>query len=72
MRNFRPIASLAETSPYDGERDVALYAMTEPSTRLHATPGTVAIFFPSDGHVPGVALDATVSVRKVVLKVLLD
>lgn len=69
---WRPTGTLEVTSAYQAERDTALYAMVEPVVRLHATPGTFGIFFPDDGHAPGIAFAAPATVQKIVLKVLLD
>lgn len=69
---WSPISTLEVTMPYNAEKDAALYGMCAPVAQLHVRSGMFAIFFPEDGHVPGVAVSAPAKVHKVVLKVLLD
>ena len=41
----------------------------ENESTLTMTPGSFAVFFPSDVHRPGCLLDQSATVRKVVIKV---
>ncbi len=63
--------SLTVKKPYDAEGD---YALFEGSGSFFTVPtGSFAIFFPSDGHIPGVAIDDQPSaVRKIVVKIAVD
>jgi YhcH/YjgK/YiaL family protein len=65
-------STLAVKTPYNPQKDAELY---EPpavfSTRLELNAGSFAIFFPHDGHQPGVMVDAASPVHKVVIKFLL-
>jgi YhcH/YjgK/YiaL family protein len=67
-----PIGALAGATEYNEAKDVINYsgASGEAST-LFVEGGQFAIFLPEDGHRPGVAVDATEDVRKVVVKVAL-
>ena len=57
------------TEPYKPEKDVAKYAHpSHPTTRLHFRPGTFTVFYPQDGHQPGVMVDQPKEVLKVVIK----
>ena len=61
---------LAVSVPYDAERDLIKYAdyATASLLRLHA--GEAAIFFPVDGHMPGLRPGGVAGlVRKTVIKV---
>jgi YhcH/YjgK/YiaL family protein len=57
--------------PYLEERDLIKYADTTSASRLLVRAGDAAIFFPVDGHMPGlrVAAGSAVLVRKTVVKV---
>lgn len=66
-----PIEELNETKPYSEESDCALYSsesILQPSY-LTLKPGYFAIFFPPDGHMPGLCADVPTKVKKVVVKV---
>jgi biofilm protein TabA len=68
---YAPIRSLLDATPYDPASDVINYADArggESSVRLAA--GQFAIFFPHDGHRPGIRAGSGADrVRKVVVKV---
>lgn len=51
------------------ERDLLLYAGVDNESTLTMTPGSFAIFLPSDVHRPGCAVDEPQEIRKVVIKV---
>lgn len=65
---YANIKTLAVKKPYDEQTDFALF---EGSGSFVTVPaGSFTIFFPEDGHIPGVAVaDKPAAVRKVVLKV---
>ncbi|MDP2138327.1 MAG: YhcH/YjgK/YiaL family protein [Candidatus Didemnitutus sp.] len=65
------IARLAMTLDYDRERDLSKFFPEAPqAARLVMRAGDVALFFPSDGHMPSLQLDgAPRLVRKTVVKV---
>ena len=64
-----PSDSLQVDVPYRDEKDVAFYLDPEASSSLLVLPGHFAIFFPADGHKPGLMAGGRDAVRKVVVKV---
>jgi YhcH/YjgK/YiaL family protein len=68
---YAPITSLAETEPYNAEKDVAFYAGNGDVLTVRA--GMFTIFYPQDGHMPCVqAGERPAQVRKIVMKVMVD
>ena len=63
------IARLIVSEAYNPERDFIKYADTASASRLILRTGDVAIFFPMDGHMPGLQSAGPVLVRKTVVKV---
>ena len=61
--------TLKVDTPYNDEKDVAFYTDPEVSSSCLLLPGHFAIFFPADGHKPGVMAGGRDAVRKVVVKV---
>jgi biofilm protein TabA len=58
------------SQPYQAERDLVLYQDTREASLLRMLPGEVALFFPTDAHMPGLRVDANpVVVRKAVVKI---
>lgn len=51
------------------ERDLLFYTGMENESTLDMTPGSFAIFLPSDVHRPGCAIEQPEKIRKVVVKV---
>lgn len=69
---YAPLAGQPETTPYDEEKDVALYTLpAEDLSYLTLHPGEFIIFFPYDIHQPEVFSRQPELVRKVVIKVAL-
>jgi YhcH/YjgK/YiaL family protein len=50
-------------------RDLLFYSGMENESTLTMTPGSFAVFFPSDVHRPGCAFEQPEAIRKVVIKV---
>ena len=64
------ISHLTVNEPYMAERDLIKYAHTTATSVIRVGPGAVAIFFPTDGHMPTLQLeDGPQLVRKTVVKV---
>lgn len=63
------IGKLTITDPYDAERDVIIYSDCRAASNLRLGAGEAAVYFPDDGHMPGVrtGVDPTL-VRKTVVK----
>ena len=51
------------------ERDLLFYSGVENESMLTMTPGSFAVFLPTDVHRPGCAFDQPEAIRKVVVKV---
>jgi YhcH/YjgK/YiaL family protein len=51
------------------QRDLLFYTGMENESTLTMTPGSFAVFFPSDVHRPACAFDQPMAIRKVVIKV---
>jgi YhcH/YjgK/YiaL family protein len=67
-----PSDALDGATPYNDAKDVVNYAGPRgAAATLFVEGGQFAIFFPHDGHQPGVAAGESAEVRKVVVKVLL-
>jgi YhcH/YjgK/YiaL family protein len=67
-----PLAALAGATPYNDAKDVINYSgPSGDATTLYVERGQFAIFFPEDGHQPGVQAGDATDVRKVVVKVML-
>lgn len=54
-----------ELAPYNPDKDITFFA-DKPSTYVQVEPGQFAIFFPEDGHAPGIGEG---DMRKVIVKV---
>lgn len=57
-----------ESTPYNEEKDIAFY-IDRPTAFTKIYPGQFAIYFPEDGHAPGIGQG---SIRKVIIKVQVD
>ena len=56
---------LEESVPYNEEQDIAFY-IDKPTAYTKIYPGQFAIYFPEDGHAPGIGQG---NIRKVVIKI---
>lgn len=65
---FAPWHTLHPRGEYDDEHDCALFDTPESTKRIEMRPGTLAVFFPGDGHMPELKLEHP-STRKIVFKV---
>lgn len=54
-----------ESSPYNAEKDIAFY-VDRPTAYTKIYPGQFVIYFPEDGHAPGIGEGI---IRKVIVKV---
>lgn len=52
--------------PYNGDKDITFY-VDRPTTFTKIYPGQFVVYFPEDGHAPGIGQGA---IRKVIVKVL--
>ena len=63
------VSDLAVSEDLTPGKDMIFYHSYPDATRLRARDGFLAVLFPQDGHRPGLAVDAPVTIRKVVVKV---
>jgi len=67
---YAPLAATAPTTPYDEEKDVALYTLpADEISYIKLSPGQFIIFFPTDIHQPEVFHLQPELVKKLVLKI---
>lgn len=59
------------TREYDEKGDCFLAKMEPTASPIHASAGDIVIFFPEDGHAPGINWCTTKNVKKLIAKVLL-
>lgn len=67
-----PIKKLKETEPYSSEKDASFYITDKKPKEMVIGNGFFAIFFPQDGHMPQLYIDAPQMVKKVVVKVAVE
>ena len=66
---WHPAGSLVTRVPYDAGKDAEFYEPpAAPAARFRLEEGLFALFFPEDGHQPGVQDETPGHVRKVVFK----
>jgi len=62
-------AGLSLTRPYQADKDIEKFAPpNQPDHQLHLKPGLFAVFLPDDAHQPGVQVQDSLAVTKVVVK----
>ena len=67
---WSPLAALAKIiQPYDAAKDISFYATPPRVTPIQIGAGEFTIFFPTDGHAPGLEYSGSSEVHKVVIKV---
>ena len=70
MIGYEPLEALQGSEAYDEGKDLQFHATPDLYTPVLLEAGDVAVFFPEDGHLPGVRLSPTASqVKKIVVKV---
>lgn len=65
VMGYTPLKDCKDATPYNAEKDVLFFGGLAESY-LTIKPGMFAIFFPQDGHAPGVTPDG---LKKVIVKV---
>ena len=64
---------LSVDKPYDETKDLELYLYAPGQAHLELYPGTFALFFPHDAHMPGLMIGQQPEfVKKVVIKIKTD
>ena len=69
---YAPLDGLRVSTPYDGQKDVAFYAVEPKQTLLRMQPGMFAIFWPNEPHAPCICVDTPAPVKKIVVKVRME
>jgi biofilm protein TabA len=65
-----PLLKATVTEAYDTSKDIAFNSVPEKDSQYYiAEPGTFLIFFPQDAHRPGIKVEGSDTVRKVVIKI---
>jgi biofilm protein TabA len=64
---YIPVEETTVREPYNEERDLIFF--NEPGVLLPMREGMFAIFYPHDGHRPGVKFNESIPVKKAVVKV---
>lgn len=67
-----PLDQLIETKPYSEENDAAFYTTEQNPIEMTLESGYFAIFYPQDGHMPGLCVNEKMDVKKVVVKVRIE
>jgi biofilm protein TabA len=67
---WAPAERMTITEPYNDEKDVCFGTVRRGEmTQVYLKAGQIAVFFPEDGHAPGLAAVRPSKVMKVVVKV---
>ncbi|NIA16994.1 MAG: DUF386 family protein [Planctomycetes bacterium] len=69
MIGYAPTSLLKIDTPYDSDKDVALYKSNGKITHLNLEGETFAVFYPDDAHMPGCQLNGPTEVHKIVVKI---
>lgn len=65
-----PVEELSAVTEYDGDKDIRFYSADAKGTDVMLSRGLFAVFFPEDGHCPGLCAGAGPEpVKKAVVKV---
>ena len=65
---YAPRGELKEKIAYNTEKDISFYEFSGSGSRLHLTEGSFAVYFPQDGHLPGMADGSCGKCRRIVVK----
>ncbi|MHC4602158.1 MAG: NanQ anomerase/TabA/YiaL family protein [Planctomycetota bacterium] len=66
---YTPLENLEISQPYNEEKDIVLYKVSDKLSTVNLGPGMFCILFPQDAHMPGRQLNDPSNVLKVVVKV---
>ncbi|MBI3256117.1 MAG: YhcH/YjgK/YiaL family protein [Candidatus Andersenbacteria bacterium] len=67
--DWTPVNQLTPTMEFDTAKDYCLYESPREATSLLMAPGTFAIFFPADAHMPKISDGKNTQIRKAVVKI---
>lgn len=68
---WAPLSKLSgQTGPYSKENDIVFFSTASENQDIKAGQDCIAVFFPQDGHKPGMSLpEGSQKVRKIVVKI---
>lgn len=66
---WAPIESLEKDGEYDQENDLQWLKESEGNTKVILKANQFGVFFPTDAHMPGCAIQESVENRKMIIKV---
>lgn len=67
---WTPLSTLTKTTePYTAVKDIAFFATPAHVVPIQLRAGDFTIFFPEDGHAPGLEYNGSAEVRKTVIKI---
>lgn len=70
MIGVAPLSGARIIEEYNEDKDIAFYEIPETECKYYiAEPGKYFIFFPGDAHRPGILLNESTMVKKVVVKI---
>jgi YhcH/YjgK/YiaL family protein len=70
LMGYVPLENQKVTTPYNEKNDITFYEGDKSFTLVEG--GMFVIFFPTDVHMPGIKVDKSEYVKKVVIKVRID
>ena len=66
---YLPRGELRDATAYNAEKDFTLYSFSGEGSRLVLNPGDFAIYFPEDGHLPGMMAGSAEECVRIVVKI---
>ena len=66
---YLPRKELQELGPYNPEKDITFYSFKGEGSKLILNPGDYAIYFPQDGHLPGMMAAPNEECTRIVVKI---
>ncbi len=67
---YAHLEQMKQITEYDEDKDLVFYEGN--GNFFTVNPGTFVIFFPQDAHMPGIEIEKSKEIKKIVLKVLAD
>ena len=69
MMYWEDLAKCTEMIPYNPEKDVTFYNDTDSAVALEVNEDEFAVFFPNDVHKPGMKINESLPVKKILIKI---
>lgn len=64
-----PMSHFKEEQNYNAEKDIIFFEENPPGTKLYADKEHFFIFFPDEAHKPGLKINTSAKVKKIVVKI---